>query len=74
MADKKIIAVTGATGSQGGGLVRAIMADRGGPFTARALTRDPKSDRARASASAPTASSRRDGISSGRRSGSPGSS
>jgi uncharacterized protein YbjT (DUF2867 family) len=48
MADKKIIAVTGATGSQGGGLVRAIMADRGGPFTARALTRDPKSDKAKA--------------------------
>ena len=48
MADKKIIAVTGATGAQGGGLVRAIMADRGSPFTARALTRDPKSDKARA--------------------------
>jgi uncharacterized protein YbjT (DUF2867 family) len=48
MADKKIIAVTGATGAQGGGLVRAIMADRSGPFTARALTRDPKSDKARA--------------------------
>ena len=27
MADKKIIAVTGATGTQGGGLVRAILAD-----------------------------------------------
>jgi uncharacterized protein YbjT (DUF2867 family) len=48
MADKKIIAVTGATGAQGGGLVRAIMADRSGPFTARALTRDPQSDKARA--------------------------
>ncbi len=50
MADKKIIAVTGATGAQGGGLVRAIMADRGGPFTARALTRDPNSEKARACA------------------------
>jgi uncharacterized protein YbjT (DUF2867 family) len=48
MADKKIIAVTGATGAQGGGLVRAIMADPSGPFTARALTRDPNSDKARA--------------------------
>jgi uncharacterized protein YbjT (DUF2867 family) len=48
MADQKIIAVTGATGAQGGGLVRAILADRGGPFTARALTRNPTSDKARA--------------------------
>ena len=28
--DKKIIAVTGATGAQGGGLVRAILADKSG--------------------------------------------
>jgi uncharacterized protein YbjT (DUF2867 family) len=48
MADKKIIAVTGATGAQGGGLVRAIIADKSGPFAARALTRDPKSDKAKA--------------------------
>jgi len=48
MADKKIIAVTGATGAQGGGLVRAIMADRSGPFTARAITRDPISAKAQA--------------------------
>jgi uncharacterized protein YbjT (DUF2867 family) len=39
MTDKKIIAVVGATGSQGGGLVRAILADPEGPFTVRALTR-----------------------------------
>jgi uncharacterized protein YbjT (DUF2867 family) len=48
MAEKKIIAVTGATGAQGGGLVRAILADRDGPFTARAITRKPDSDKARA--------------------------
>lgn len=48
MAEKKIIAVAGATGAQGGGLVRAIMADQGGPFTARALTRNPNSDKAKA--------------------------
>ena len=48
MADKKIIAVTGATGAQGGGLVRAILADKNGPFTVRALTRAPSSDKARA--------------------------
>jgi uncharacterized protein YbjT (DUF2867 family) len=46
MADKKIIAVVGATGAQGGGLVRAIRADRVGGFTARALTRKPDSDKA----------------------------
>jgi uncharacterized protein YbjT (DUF2867 family) len=45
--DRKIIAVAGATGAQGGGLVRAILADPGGGFAARALTRDPKSDKAR---------------------------
>lgn len=48
MQEKKIIAVAGATGAQGGGLVRAIMEDSGGPFTARALTRDVKSPKARA--------------------------
>src|SRR5512134_1098488 len=52
MADKKIIAVVGATGAQGGGLVRAIVADPGGGFAARALTRNPGSDAARALAKA----------------------
>ena len=48
MAEKKIIAVVGATGSQGGGLVRAILNDKGGPFAARAVTRDVRSDKAKA--------------------------
>jgi len=48
MADKKIIAVLGATGAQGGGLARAILADRDGPFALRAVTRNPDSDKARA--------------------------
>jgi uncharacterized protein YbjT (DUF2867 family) len=48
MADKKIIAVTGSTGSQGGGLVRAILADPNGGFAVRAITRDPNSDKAKA--------------------------
>jgi uncharacterized protein YbjT (DUF2867 family) len=47
MSDKKIIAVVGATGAQGGGLVRAILDDPNGGFTARAVTRDAKSDKAR---------------------------
>jgi len=48
MSEKKIIAVLGATGAQGGGLVRAILADKSGDFTARALTRDVNSDKAKA--------------------------
>jgi uncharacterized protein YbjT (DUF2867 family) len=47
MPDRKIIAVMGATGAQGGGLARAIAADPGGPFAARAITRKPDSDKAR---------------------------
>ncbi|MFI1028342.1 NmrA/HSCARG family protein [Streptomyces sp. NPDC020951] len=47
MSDKKIIAVVGATGAQGGGLARAILADVSGEFAVRALTRDVTSDRAR---------------------------
>ena len=44
---RKTIAVVGATGAQGGGLVRAILADPGGEFAARALTRDPNSVKAK---------------------------
>ncbi|MFZ1520322.1 MAG: NmrA/HSCARG family protein [Ignavibacteriaceae bacterium] len=47
MSEKKIIAVLGATGAQGGGLVRAILADKSGEFTVRALTRDVNSDKAK---------------------------
>jgi uncharacterized protein YbjT (DUF2867 family) len=46
MPNKKIIAVVGATGAQGGGLVRAILADPHGGFAARALTRDVHSAKA----------------------------
>jgi uncharacterized protein YbjT (DUF2867 family) len=52
MADKKVIAVLGSTGSQGGGLCRAILADAGGGFACRAVTRDPSKDKAKALASA----------------------
>lgn len=44
---RKIIAVVGATGAQGGGLVRAILADPNGGFAVRALTRDVSSPKAR---------------------------
>ena len=48
MSDKKVIAVMGATGAQGGGLARAILEDKTAAFAVRALTRNPKSDKARA--------------------------
>jgi uncharacterized protein YbjT (DUF2867 family) len=48
MAEKKVIAVVGATGAQGSGLVHAILNDPDGGFAVRALTRDVSSDKARA--------------------------
>ena len=47
MVDRKIIAVVGATGAQGGGLARAILADPNGGFACRAITRDPNKDKAK---------------------------
>lgn len=44
---KKTIAVVGATGAQGGGLVRAILDDPSGGFAARVLTRDTNSAKAK---------------------------
>src|ERR1700760_2572115 len=44
----KLIAVVGATGAQGGGLIRALLADRDAGFAARAITRNPQSPAARA--------------------------
>jgi uncharacterized protein YbjT (DUF2867 family) len=52
MSTKKIITIFGATGAQGGGLARSILADPNGPFAVRAVTRDPHSDAARALAAA----------------------
>jgi uncharacterized protein YbjT (DUF2867 family) len=48
MPEQKVIAVVGATGAQGGGLVRAIQNDPSGGFRARALTRNVNSDKAQA--------------------------
>ena len=47
MTNDKVIAVVGATGAQGSGLVRAILNDADGGFSVRALTRDVNSDKAR---------------------------
>jgi len=46
--DQKVIAVVGATGAQGGGLVRAILEDPQGGFVVRAITRDTGSEKAKA--------------------------
>jgi uncharacterized protein YbjT (DUF2867 family) len=48
---KKIIAVFGATGAQGGGLARAILNDANSEFAVRAVTRDINSDKAKELAS-----------------------
>ncbi|HEX7680538.1 MAG TPA: NmrA/HSCARG family protein [Thermoanaerobaculia bacterium] len=48
MTDKKIIAVIGSTGSQGGGLCEAILGDPDGGFACRAITRDPGKEKAQA--------------------------
>ncbi len=52
MTDRKIIAIVGATGAQGGGLARAILNDPEGGFAVRALTRNAGSDKARGLAEA----------------------
>jgi uncharacterized protein YbjT (DUF2867 family) len=44
--DRPVILVVGATGAQGGGVARRLLAD--GRFAVRAFTRNPGSDRARA--------------------------
>ena len=48
MPARKIIAVVGATGAQGGGVARAILEDRHSEFAVRAITRDPDSEKSRA--------------------------
>ena len=52
MSDRKLITVFGATGAQGGGLARSILADPDGPFAVRAVTRDTASPAAKALAKA----------------------
>jgi uncharacterized protein YbjT (DUF2867 family) len=47
MAERKIIAILGATGAQGGGLARAILNDANSTFSVRAITRDINSDKAK---------------------------
>ncbi len=47
MENKKIIAVVGATGAQGSGLVRAILDDSESGFVPRAITRNKNSEKAK---------------------------
>ncbi len=47
MAEKKIIAIMGATGMQGGGLARAILRDPKSQFAVRAIPRDVDSEKAK---------------------------
>ena len=47
MQNKRIIAIIGATGAQGGGLVNAILNDPDTEFAVRAITRNTGSDKAR---------------------------
>jgi len=47
MSEKKVVAVVGATGAQGGGLVSAILNDTKGGFRVRALSRDVQSEKAK---------------------------
>jgi uncharacterized protein YbjT (DUF2867 family) len=47
MTNDKVIAVVGATGAQGSGLVRAILSDPNNGFSVRALTRDINSEKAK---------------------------
>ena len=46
MSTRKTIAVVGATGAQGGGLVRAILEDPQKTYSVRALTRNTRAERA----------------------------
>jgi len=45
---KNILTVFGATGAQGGGLVRAVLADPNSAYSVRAVTRDAHSEKAKA--------------------------
>ena len=47
MPDKKVIAVMGATGAQGGGLARAILKDKNSEFAVKAVTRNASTDKAK---------------------------
>ena len=47
MSRSRVLAITGATGAQGGGLLRAVLNDPNSVFAPRAITRNPQSEKAR---------------------------
>ena len=47
MENKKIIAIVGATGVQGKGLIKSILNDSSGEFSPRAITRNSESEKAK---------------------------
>jgi uncharacterized protein YbjT (DUF2867 family) len=47
MDNKKMLVVVGATGAQGGGLARAVLSDKNSAYAVRALTRNPRADKAK---------------------------
>eukprot|EP00667_Euglena_gracilis_P032009 EG_transcript_47938 len=47
LGEKKVIVVLGATGAQGGGLIKAILGDPTSTFSVRAVTRDVSSTKAK---------------------------
>ena len=54
MSRSRVLAITGATGAQGGGLLRAVLKDPHSEFAPRAITRNPGSEKARSAAQAGT--------------------
>lgn len=62
MSATKLVTVYGATGAQGGSVVRSLLRDQSGIFKVRAISRNPESEGARALAAAGAEVIRADGF------------